>query len=428
MKKINFTTVLLLALPGALLDVMNNIYNAYVPVYLQAGNPNFSGSTLTLGFGVGVGLVGLWMTLDNVFGFIIQPIVGARSDRTKSRWGRRLPFVWATLPLALVGFALIPIAPHLIPPEMSGQIVVGLFALFTLACIVYNLGYIPQRSILQTLRQESLAPEDRPKIESWNSIFTTLGLILAYTFGAALYRFYAPALFWTLAVIYAAATLALLFLFREPPQLVESADAQQHSVFLQLRAIFSDPDRRVRANIVFFLLSVFLIIGAISATGNFITSWIVNVLNFDESRATQLLSIYTLTSAIAALPAGYWAAKKWGHRRVYAAGTFIAFLAFALMAFFPALHLLALAVFGVGLSAAIITQLPLATELQKRQDNLGAMVGVFNFAYMLAYVLGTNVIGWIIQMTSYHILFYVTASVMLLGFLFILAIRDADAR
>jgi Na+/melibiose symporter-like transporter len=403
---------------------MNGIYNVYVPVYLQAGNPAFStGTALTLGFGLGAGLVGLWMTLDNILGFILQPIIGAWSDRTRSRWGRRLPFVLATLPLVTIGFVLIPLAPRLIPPELNGQMV-GMFALFTFSCALFNLGYIPQRSILQTLRQETLAVEDRPKIETWNSVTYTLTLILAYTAGSMLYRLYAPALFWVLALMYTVAILVFLFCFRESPQLAQAAENQQNSIFAQLKAVFANQDRRAASNFIFFLLSVFFITVATSAAGNFVTSWIVNILNLDESRASQLLAIYTITAMLASLPAGYWAAKKWGHRRTYASGIFIIFIAFVMMALYPALYVLALAVFGIGVGAVLVTQLPLATELNQRQDNLGAAVGVFNFAYMFAFVIGANIVGWIIQMTSYNALFYAASISALMGFIAIFMVRD----
>ena len=78
------------------------LYNSYVPIFLQAGNPAFDqnvGAT-TVGFGLSAALAGLIMTLDNIAAFFIQPVVGVLSDRTHTRIGRRMPYI---LPAARSG-------------------------------------------------------------------------------------------------------------------------------------------------------------------------------------------------------------------------------------------------------------------------------------------------------------------------------------
>ncbi|MCK4688243.1 MAG: MFS transporter [Candidatus Lokiarchaeota archaeon] len=39
------------------------------------------------------GLVGAWMAMDNVIGVFIQPIMGTVSDNTRTRLGRRMPYL-----------------------------------------------------------------------------------------------------------------------------------------------------------------------------------------------------------------------------------------------------------------------------------------------------------------------------------------------
>ena len=52
-------------------------------------------------------LVGLIMGLDNLIGLILQPIMGNISDNTRSRYGRRIPYLIIGVPLAAFFFALI---------------------------------------------------------------------------------------------------------------------------------------------------------------------------------------------------------------------------------------------------------------------------------------------------------------------------------
>lgn len=114
-------------------SVMWAIYNTYVPIYLQAGRPGFEASTF--GFGLGATLTGVIMTLDNIAAFFLQPLTGALSDRTHTRIGRRMPYIIAFAPIAVLAFVLIPLPPQMIPATANGQIgeVNGLFAAFVAA-------------------------------------------------------------------------------------------------------------------------------------------------------------------------------------------------------------------------------------------------------------------------------------------------------
>src|SRR5690606_4689946 len=55
-------------------------------------------------------LIGLLMGLDNIIGIFVQPLMGFLSDRTRTRWGRRTPYIVVGVPVAAVLFALIPFA------------------------------------------------------------------------------------------------------------------------------------------------------------------------------------------------------------------------------------------------------------------------------------------------------------------------------
>ena len=61
------------------ITMMWTLYAAYVPVFLDAD------------FGLRVTAIGAVMMLDNLASLFMQPWIGARSDRLRSRLGRRLP-------------------------------------------------------------------------------------------------------------------------------------------------------------------------------------------------------------------------------------------------------------------------------------------------------------------------------------------------
>src|SRR3954452_8773243 len=77
-----------------------NFYDAQVPPLLAA----HIGSAA---------VIGLLMGMDNLLGIVIQPWMGNRSDNTRTRWGRRIPYLAVGMPVAAVLFALIPYATAL---------------------------------------------------------------------------------------------------------------------------------------------------------------------------------------------------------------------------------------------------------------------------------------------------------------------------
>ena len=60
------------------------------------------------GFALAGLVVGLLMTLDNFLGVIIQPIMGSISDNTRSKYGRRMPYIIIGVIASAVFFAFIP--------------------------------------------------------------------------------------------------------------------------------------------------------------------------------------------------------------------------------------------------------------------------------------------------------------------------------
>ncbi|MBM6405156.1 MFS transporter [Phycicoccus sp. CSK15P-2] len=60
-------------------------------------------------------LVGLFMGMDNLLGIFVQPWLGSRSDNTRTRWGRRIPYLVVGMPVAAVLFLLIPHAAATLP-------------------------------------------------------------------------------------------------------------------------------------------------------------------------------------------------------------------------------------------------------------------------------------------------------------------------
>ena len=103
------------ALPLSMVGLPLTVYLA--PVYADSQ-----------GFGLSLGFVGLMLAISRVFDGITDPVIGFLSDRFKTRWGRRKPFVLIGLPIYIFGVWLL-----WIPPIEFGEV--------TWFGISFNIGY-----------------------------------------------------------------------------------------------------------------------------------------------------------------------------------------------------------------------------------------------------------------------------------------------
>ncbi len=63
------------------------------------------------GFALSLGFVGLMLALSRVFDGLTDPLIGFYSDRIRTRWGRRKPFILIGTPIFIIGVWLLWIPP-----------------------------------------------------------------------------------------------------------------------------------------------------------------------------------------------------------------------------------------------------------------------------------------------------------------------------
>jgi glycoside/pentoside/hexuronide:cation symporter, GPH family len=129
--------------------------------------------------GVRPGLISIAMVIHGIFNAVLNPLLGYISDRTRSRWGRRIPYVmFGMIPLAAV-FTLIW------SPIGQGQ---ELFWYFLIIVLIYDVLFV-----LVVLNWTALFPEmfstlkDRTFVSSWRQMLGILGMILGVSIPPMLY-------------------------------------------------------------------------------------------------------------------------------------------------------------------------------------------------------------------------------------------------
>jgi MFS family permease len=86
-------------------------------------------------------MTGAIMTLDNIAALFILPVIGLWSDRTRTRIGRRYPYILIGAPIAALAFVVIPVAAGMITSATNGNVDqnTGAFALLMVAAGLFLL-------------------------------------------------------------------------------------------------------------------------------------------------------------------------------------------------------------------------------------------------------------------------------------------------
>jgi glycoside/pentoside/hexuronide:cation symporter, GPH family len=117
--------------------------------------------------------VGAILTVVSVIDALDEPLVGYWSDRTKSRWGRRIPFVlFATPPWALLFFLL------WLPPVAGESAVNGLY-LFVVLVAYHFLGTLSGGPLESLLPEIAPRNADRVRIVVAQVVFGTVSAVVA---------------------------------------------------------------------------------------------------------------------------------------------------------------------------------------------------------------------------------------------------------
>jgi MFS family permease len=373
------------------------IFNNFVPVFLKED------------FGLTASLIGFIMTWDNYLNMFVQPVVGERSDRTRTRIGRRKPWMLVGAPLAAVFFILVPM--------MRSPLGVMFAILLT------NLSMALFRSPTIALLGDLFPPAQRSTANGVINLMGGLGAIAAFLVGGALYKMgrISPFAFGSLLML---AAIGLVFTFvREPQQPPEQESRGTGESFLSnLREVLGASDRSG----LLILLAILCWFLGYNALETWISSFGKFSLGIDEGRMAILTSGLALTFVIFAVPSGLLA-TRFGRKPVILTG-----IAGLTVLFFYGLFIRNQAMLiGLLVPAGIfwalinVNSLPMVYDVGGER-RIGAFTGMYYLASNIAAVGGPQVVGILIDLTrgNYRILFVFSTVFMLLAGILMVRVKE----
>jgi MFS family permease len=367
------------------ISVIWPLFNSLIPPFLED-------------LGLSALVVGFILTWDNLINMFVQPWVGARSDRTRSRWGRRKPWLMAGAPLAAVFFILVPF-------------VRTNFALIALAILGTNIGMALFRSPTVAYLGDLYPAEQRSKANGVINLMGGVGGAIALFGGGALYKIGVPLPFIVGALLLLIAIGVVLAFVREPAAPVAANEVVAPGVWDSLR----DVSRGENPNGMYILLAIFCWFIAWNAVEAFFTLYVRNVLGIAVGSGTQMLTAFAAMLILFAIPSGLIATRI-GRKPTIMIGligmTVGLLLALVLTNTLQLLVLLAL--MGGFWALVNINSLPMVYDVGGNHA-IGALTGLYYFASSLAAITGPIVAGGLIDLTSHRAIWPFAAVFMLLA-------------
>ncbi len=407
------------------ISVMWKLYNDYVPIFLQAGNPAFETGTRAAGFGFGAALTGFIMTLDNIAGLFLLPLIGVWSDRVWTRLGRRKPFIVALAPISIAAFVMIPFVVRGIPETLSGEAAQlgSTLALFMIAVGIFLLAMAGFRTPVISLMPDMTPSNLRSQANGIINLMGGLGGVIITLVGAFLYGIDIALPFIIAGVLMALAVVVLVILVREPRQLPYAPEAREEHGRLNVRASFLAVPEKARRSLLFLMLAIFLWFVGYNAIETFFTSYGVNVLGIQENEASLLSSVSYITFILFAVPSGFIAARI-GRRTTITAGLLIFAVLLLVGYLVPNIFVIggALAFGGLAWALVNINSLPMVVDSAVSDVTIGTYIGFYYLASQLAAITGPVLNGIVIERTGNFglvllvpVIFFVLAALAMRG-------------
>jgi GPH family glycoside/pentoside/hexuronide:cation symporter len=273
----------------------------------------------TDGFGLTLGLVGLMITLSRLTDVFTDPIIGFVSDRMRTRFGRRKPFVLLGTPIYIVGIWLLFVPPF----EFFDVSLLGFTFNIGYPYLLFMVALVYLGSTIKDLPYSAWGAElsrnynERTRITSWREIFTVAGSLLsAFTPAFILFLGYTKP---TDAVFFLSAAVCVVM-----PILVLNAVAVVPEFPVRERRVerlpLRESMRAVMGNRPYMML---IVIFVFSTTGSAMTNSLSFFFVKHVLLAGDLYGLYLLpyfVSQIAAVPLWFMLSRRIGkHRATMAA-------------------------------------------------------------------------------------------------------------
>ena len=435
--KLNYKRTVLIGLAFLSICAFWQMYDSIIPLILQNT------------FGIGETLTGAIMAADNVLAIFLLPLFGALSDKTDTRFGRRMPFIVTGTVLAVIFLMLLPIADRQVNVVLF---IVSLFALL----VSMGLYRSPAVALMPDLTPNKLRSKGNAIINLMGAVGGVYTLIMIKLLvGEGDRPDYMP-LFVSVAALMVISVGILVITISEKKieakvaaeikayedstgLKVETEDTIEEEQLLEAEKNSSDENKgktvkmqmppEVKRSMAFLLASIFLWFTAYNAVTTAFSRYTKVVWHLEGGGFADCLMVATVAAILSYVPIGNLAGRI-GRKKTILVGIVLMSICYFAAIFVGQYHGLvnvAFAVIGIGWAAINVNSYPMIVEMSKGSD-IGKFTGTYYTFSMAAQILTPILSGFLLENVSYRTLFPYAFVFSVLAFITMTQVRHGDAR
>lgn len=391
------------------------LYNHYCPIFLNhlLGQKYQDANSLLY-------IVGVIMAADNLFAIFMLPIFGALSDKTKTRWGRRMPYIIGGMLASVILFPFIAVMFIL-------NSLVGVIVMMGLILVVMNIYRNPAVALMPDITPKPL----RSKANGIINFAGYLGAIFAGglaiffsvgEYGEPSWNPTNPLIAFLIGSVLMLVVMVLLFVKIKENKLVEETKeemalgellSQTHAKIEENKPL-SPIDKR---NMIILLFSVLFWFVSFNAVETFNSLFCKEILGNDKINGFVVI-VLTVSSIVTFL-ASMNLAFKIGRKNCILLGLGLIILGYigiiimlatkgafkdsvtsvSVTPAFTVLFLVMIAICGVGWALINVNSYPIMVEMSSR-NNIGKYTGYYYTFSMTAQSITPIVVGLIMSFNS----------------------------
>lgn len=401
------------------------IYDSIVPLILK--------NTFDLNDAVS----GVIMAMDNVLALFLLPIFGALSDKTNTRWGRRMPYIVMGTIFGVLFFMVLPVADRL-----------GSLPLFLTALGLLLVSMATYRSPAVALMPD-VTP--KPLRSKGNAVINLMGAVggiislgaIATMVGDETRPDYVP-LFGFIAAFMIVCLIVLIAGVKEP-KLVAKMKEESRALGDEVETIEDAPSgtpmsKEVKKSFRLILASIFLWFMGYNAITTSFSKYANVYWGLTGGAFAYTLIIAQVAAIISYIPVGIIATKI-GRKKTIMGGVVMLAVAFGSCIFFKTFSGMIFFFFvlaGVGWASINVNSYPMVVEMSRGAD-VGKYTGYYYTASQSAQIITPILSGAVLEYgykllgstnpdAGYVLLFPYGALFVALSFVTMLFVRHGDSK
>lgn len=411
--KLNYRRTILIGLAFMSISAFWQLYDNIIPLILQNN------------FGLGETLTGGIMALDNILALFMLPLFGSLSDRTRTRLGKRTPFIIGGTALAVAFMMVIPYSAR-----------IKSFPLFfvSLGVVLFAMGTYRSPAV-------ALMPDLTPKPyrSSANAVINLMGAVGGIT-TLILIRLLVPKVdlpdyrdvFLAVSSLMVIAVIILVLTIKEnklSKQLAGTPGFKEDEEDLEGSSSSHEMPKEVKRSLYFILASIFLWFTAYNAVITAFSRYATNVWGLKGGSFVDALMVATGAAIISFIPIGIISSKI-GRKKTIIIGIVTMSLSYLSGFFFlkysPIINVV-FAFTGFGWAAINVNSYPMVVEMSKSGD-IGKYTGLYYTFSMAAQIFTPVFSGFLLENISYRTLFPYSVTFSLLSLCTMLMVKHGDSK